>query len=66
MEMPQTFMRIIRNLSLEDLKELREWNRQDSGFNRHANREIDREINQREQAQLALLQGVWSGATITA
>jgi len=61
MEMPGTFMRLIRAMSLEELKDLREWNRQDSGFNRHANRELDREINQREQVSICALQGVWGG-----
>lgn len=66
MEMPETFMGIVRSLSLEELKEWKEWNKHDSGFNRFANREIDREINQREQVALGLLKGVWCGEPLKA
>ena len=65
-EMPSTFLRILKELSLEDLQELREWNRVDSGFNRHANAAIDKEIAFRNQILNGGIAGVWNGEPTTA
>lgn len=59
--MPVTFCRIIKELSLSELIELREWNKQDSGFNRHANAAIDKEIAFRRQISTNSIPGVWDG-----
>lgn len=44
-----TFLALIQGLSMEALKEMREWNRTDGGFNKPVNNMIDAEIRKREQ-----------------
>lgn len=47
MDMPATFAAVIKEMNTDELIELREWNDQARGANKHANAAIDAELKSR-------------------
>ncbi|WP_224147015.1 hypothetical protein [Klebsiella aerogenes] len=51
MKVPSSFSLYLKKLTLEQLTELLEWNGRDKNANKHVNKEIEREIADRESSK---------------
>lgn len=51
MKIPLSFSLYLKEMTSDQLNELLEWNSRDRNANKHVNKEIEREINNREQSQ---------------